>query len=346
MCFRKALYLLKVSLFVIPAMFHFGDTKAQDTKILGFVDVLTNYKNDKASFAFGEQDLFITSELTDKISFLGETVFKFDSESNTSFNISVERVIIRYNLKGNHYLVIGKHHTPLNYWNDTYHHGRVFFPNIFRPLLFQDFMIPLHTTGIGFQGINLTSLNFGYDLMVGNGIGSGDLEDNDKFKSLTASVHIKPAEGLRIGVSYYHDVISAGVSNHHSSHHESGALTQNLTQQIYSGSISYFKDKIEFLTEGSFINNHTDSLNSQNSYGFYAHAGYRLFQKIVPYVRYDNVNYADNDIWFDSDSRQSFIGGIRYEFSYLAVLKAEYQLTDVKKGADSDVITLQFAIGF
>ncbi|MBL0340645.1 MAG: hypothetical protein IPP71_06830 [Bacteroidetes bacterium] len=130
----KRNFLLKLFLFLlvwIPYGIH-----AQDTKILGFVDVLSYYKNDKLSFAFGEQDLFITSELTDKISFLGETVFKFDSESNSNFNISVERVIIRYNLKGNHYFVVGKHHTPVNYWNETYHHGRVFSPNIFRPLLF------------------------------------------------------------------------------------------------------------------------------------------------------------------------------------------------------------------
>ncbi|HMT28476.1 MAG TPA: hypothetical protein PKD91_04280 [Bacteroidia bacterium] len=313
---------------------------------MGFVDVLSTYKNDKLSFSFGEQDLFITSELTDKISFLGETVFKFDPESNTDFSISVERVIIRYNLKGNHYLVLGKHHTPLNYWNETYHHGRVFSPNIFRPLVFQDFMIPLHTTGIGFQGTNLTKINLGYDLLVGNGIGSGDLEDNDKYKSITASVHIKPYDGLRLGVSYYNDVISEGVVNHHGPDHEMEGITEKITQQIFTGSFSFFKKKVELLAEGTFVNNTSDSLGSQNSMGLYAHAGYRIHPKIIPYVRYDNVDYAENDMWFHASTRQSFIGGMRYEFSYLAVLKAEYQYNDLKSGSDTDSITLQFAIGF
>ena len=45
--------------------------------------------------------------------------------------------------------------------------------------------------------------------MVGNGLGSEDVLDNDKRKSITAAVHIKPVEGLRIGVSWYNDEMSA-----------------------------------------------------------------------------------------------------------------------------------------
>src|SRR5215211_6659123 len=121
---------------------------AQNTTIRGFVDALSTYENGKLSFGFGEQDLFITSELTDRISFLGESVFKFDPLSPSEFSVSVERVVIKYNFYGNHNILIGKHHTPINYWNDTYHHGRVFFPTIERPLLFTARIIPLHTTGI------------------------------------------------------------------------------------------------------------------------------------------------------------------------------------------------------
>jgi hypothetical protein len=39
--------------------------------------------------------------------------------------------------------------------------------------------------------------------MVGNGLGSEDVFENDKRKSVTAAVHIKPADGLRFGVSWY-----------------------------------------------------------------------------------------------------------------------------------------------
>src|SRR4030095_76500 len=140
----------------------------QRTQIRGFIDALTSLQDKKVSFAFGEQDLFITSELSDRFSFVGESVFKFTDSTPTNFSVSIERVVIKYNYFGNHNILIGKHHTPINYWNDTYHHGRVFFPTIQRPLLFDANIIPLHTTGIDFQGSNLGNVKFGYDLMIGN----------------------------------------------------------------------------------------------------------------------------------------------------------------------------------
>ena len=51
--------------------------------------------------------------------------------------------------------------------------------------------------------------------MVGNGIGSGETTDNDKAKSVTAAIHIKPFDGFRLGVSYYRDKISKGAKDAH-----------------------------------------------------------------------------------------------------------------------------------
>src|SRR4051794_40833967 len=95
----------------------------QRTQIRGFIDAYSSFQNNKLSFGLGEQDLFITSELTDRISFLGESVFKFSlgtqnsPGSPTSFDVSIERVVIKYNFYKNNNLLIGKHHTPINYWN-------------------------------------------------------------------------------------------------------------------------------------------------------------------------------------------------------------------------------------
>jgi len=108
---------------------------SQKTQIRGFMDLLTGLQDDKVSFTLGEQDLFITSELSDRFSFLGESVFKFTPGTPTTFSVSIERAIVKYNFMGNHNLLIGKHHTPINYWNDTYHHDRVLF------------LIPIRTLG-------------------------------------------------------------------------------------------------------------------------------------------------------------------------------------------------------
>jgi hypothetical protein len=323
---------------------------AQRTQLRGFSDVVSYYKNGKLSFGFGEQDLFVTSELSQRLSFLGETVFKYSPDSPTDFNVSIERVILKYNYAGNHSILIGKHHTPINYWNDTYHHGRVFFPTVDRPLLFSQGFIPLHTTGVSLQGQNLGRLRFGYDAMLGNGLGSGDVEDNNTFKSVTLAAHIKPRDGLRLGASLYHDVISKGSTIHN---HYSGVSTTvpgRIDQNIMTGSIAYndsvFSKKFEILAESSMATNRSDSLGTQRAVASYIYAGLRVTDKIIPYVRFDDIQYKNREVYFSDNSTRSFIGGLRYEINYLAVVKLEYQ--HVKSHMDStyDNIIFQIAVGF
>lgn len=316
--------------------------KAQETQIRGFAEVLAGYSNatDKVSFGLGEQDLFITSELTDRFSFLGESVFKYSASSPTLFDISIERIVVKYNIKGNHNILVGKHHTPINYWNDTYHHGRVFFPTIYRPDLFGDHFIPLHTTGISLQGHDLGKWKFGYDLMVGNGIGSGETADNDEAKSVTAAVHVKPAEHLRIGVSFYSDHISKGAKDAHASMN----ITHDIDQMLYTGSVAYFGKRIEFLAEVTSAMDKTDSTGTKQSIAGYAYAGVR-FKKIIPYVRADYSNVPDGELFFHPDTKTSLTGGIRYEINYLTVIKLEYGHTENDAGK-TDGVTAQIAIGF
>jgi hypothetical protein len=323
---------------------------AQRTQIRGFVDALSYYQNGKVSFGLGEQDLFITSEITERLSFLGETVFKFSLDSPTDFDISVERIILKYNYAGNHSVLLGKHHTPVNYWNDTYHHGRVFFPTIDRPLLFGLGIIPLHTTGVSLQGQNLGALRFGYDAMVGNGIGSGDVVDNNPFKSVTLAMHVKPTDGLRLGVSLYHDNISKGGNAHN---HGGGTVPVALTrlnQDIVTASLfctdSVFSKKFELLVESSMVNSNSDSLGVQRAMATYAYAGLRLTDKFIPYVRIDDVRFTNKEVYFMRNNTQSFIGGLRYELNYLAVLKLEYQHAKSHMYATSDRVTFQIAVGF
>jgi hypothetical protein len=322
------------------SMFFCFSAFAQNTQIRGFIDGLSSYSKGKVSFGFGEQDLFITSELSDRLSFLGETVFKYAPSSPTEFSVSVERVIIKYNLVGNHNIILGKIHTPLNYWNDTYHHGRVFFPTIERPLLFGAEIIPLHSTGISFQGHNLGNLKFGYDVVIANGLGSQEISDNDKRKSFTAAVHIKPVENMRLGLSYYNDVIAKGANVH------DRVIAWKVTQNLFSGSVAYFGKKFELLTEGTLGINKTDTTGSRNTIASYIYTGYKINEKLIPYVRLDNINYQEGEIYYHKDNTTALVAGIRYQINYLAVIKLEYQHQHLQKEGNIDKLTMQFAIGF
>lgn len=322
------------------SLFSSGQLTAQKTQIRGFAEVITTVKDGDFSFGIGEQDLFITSEISNRISFLGETVFRFSPSSPTDFNVSIERIIVAYNYKGNHNLLVGKHHTPVNYWNDTYHHGRVFFPTIDRPLLFQEQIIPLHTTGISLQGLNLGKLKFGYDFMIGNGIASGDSLDNDNSKSITAAIHIKPKDGLRLGASYYYDVIAEGAGHH------SHTADVRINQHLMTGSVAYFGKKFELLAEGTFAINHNNTIGNPLTVASYVYAGVKLKEKWVPYLRIDNLNYQDEEALFDNDNATSVVGGLRYEINYLAVVKLEYQYEHRELAGNNNSVTAQFAIGF
>jgi hypothetical protein len=313
---------------------------AQNTMIKGFVDVLANYRQDTLSFGLGEQDLFITSELSDRLSFLGESVFKYDQSAHTKFSVSIERVVLKYSLIGNHNVLAGKHHTPVNYWNDTYHHGRLFFPTIERPLVFAVNIFPLHTTGIDFQGHNLGPLKFGYDLMVGNGIGSSEIADNNKYKSVTAAVHIKPLEFFRIGASYYHDVITKG------SIVNEKLVDWKVKQHLVTGSVAYFGKKVEVLAESTLGLNHTDSTGNKRTLGSYLYTGYKITEKLVPYLRVDNLNFQNGEVFYTKDNSTSLLGGVRYQINYLAVLKFEYQYLNSDLMGDQHRLAAQFAVGF
>lgn len=313
---------------------------AQDTQIRGFANVDFYLQDDKLNFGFGEWDLFITSDLNDKFSFLGETVFKYSQSSSTHFSVGVERLIVNFNYKGNHSVLVGKHHTPINFWNDTYHHGRVFFPTVGRPLLFANGIIPIHTTGFAFQGLNLGKLRWGYNLMIGNGIGSKEVSDNDTYKSVTAAVNIQPVDKLKLGVSYYNDIISEGAE------YKGGIAAEKYNQQLFTGSVSYFGSRFEVLAEASMVNNNGDSTGVANSYATYLYGGVRLQDKFIPYVRVDYLTYPSGEAYFGNEDTFAFVGGIRYEITYLIVVKLEYQNTVRDVSEDTNRLSAQIAIGF
>ncbi len=333
-------------LFIICCFVNLKSQIKDKTTVRGFIDIGSSYdmEKERMNFQFGEQDLFITSDLSDKISFLGESVLKYSPTSPTKFDVSLERAIFKYNYWRNHNFFAGKVHTALNYWNDTYHHGRLFFPTVGRPELFNQNIIPLHTTGFGLSGQNLGNWKFGYTIMIGNGLGSTDLADNNAEKCYVFAAHFKPVDGLRIGASGYFDKIDGIVHNH------GGGVSQvhNVRQGIYSGSIAFFKKKIEFLAEASSCQNSTDSIGVKTTYAMYAYFGFRIKDMFVPYVRYDNVDYEKGEMYFTNSNTEAFCGGIRYEVNYLTSVKLEYQYK--KTGTTSPVFTnnifLQLAVGF
>jgi hypothetical protein len=337
-----------------------GQEFSKSTQFKGFGHLEYMFDEGKSQhsyFSLGEHDFFVTSQFNKKVSFLGEYVIRFNSNSATNFLPSIERSFVKFNTKGNHYLIAGKIHTPLNYWNDVYHHGRLFFPVIDRPLSFSYF-IPLHTLGLQAQGQNLGNLNFGYDLVLGNGISTTDVFSDHIEPSISASFHIKPTEGMRIGLGYYYDYLTKNVSGAHSGHSMAsshytgpkylGPLEFNLT----TISLAYFGKKIELLNEFAYNTTKTDTLGLARNYSNFLYIGIPISEENTIYGFTDFISVDLKDLHVYHLHKQRFGIGYKKEFSYNLNLKSqlEYYFDKVGHGAivsDKKIaIEVQLSYGF
>jgi hypothetical protein len=165
--------------------------------------------------------------------------------------------------------------------------------------------------------------------------------DNDTRKSITAAIHIKPAEGLRFGVSWYNDGIAKGATTH-----DGMPMQWAVDQNLFTGSIAYFGNKFEVLAEGTLGINKTDTTGSQQTLASYIYAGFKIREKIVPYMRLDNLAFQEGEIFYHNNNTTSIVGGIRYNINYVTAVKLEYQHQHAAKDGDSNRFTMQVAIGF
>lgn len=333
---------LIVSAIILTSNFNY----AQDTKIRGFANINFSYaEQGKSGFAVGQYDNFVTSNLTDRISFLGETVFEYDE----GFILDVERVIIKYEVDNRFDVRFGKFHNPLGYWNNAYHHGTLIQPTIIRPdaVKFEDEggILPIHLTGLWLSGHDIGKLKFGYDLAVSNGIGPNYyVNDDNNNKALTAGVHIKPADKLQIGISGYSDRLNAGDINVVSG----DTLKSQISIAQGAFHIAYLGSKFELIAENHYIY-HSYGLpikvNSATN-ALFAYVGYRVTDKFTPYLVFDQIMYDNKDTYFQGVTSHKYTLGFRYAFNYLANLKLEMCRAEILNGGTNHMVTLSFAVGF
>src|SRR5690349_870493 len=74
-----------------------------------------------ANFAIGDVDLFLTSQLSNRTSVLGEVVFS--EQDSGEFETDVERLLLKYNPSDYLKMSFGRFHTATSYYNTVFHHG-------------------------------------------------------------------------------------------------------------------------------------------------------------------------------------------------------------------------------
>lgn len=325
-------------LIVLPRFF----TMAQDTKWNGFMDVNWAYdqKKNNNSFNLGQLDIYIVSDITDRVSFLTENTFTIASDGH--FKVAIERAIVKYEINNYLNFLIGKHHTPVSYWNNTYHHGRVLQPTTTRPFLFDYNLFAFHTTGLIINGDYIGKNNFGYQFVVGNGtVEHSSFRDPDNYKSLSLTTHLYPVENFKVMSSVYYNRISKGIMSY-----QGVELLNDIDQTLYSLALSYMPSakRFEFLAEGMYVKNRSMTASQLNS-GFYAYAGYHI-SKFTPYYRFDYIDIDNDDLFFVLDKTNASTTGVRYSFSHLANIKLEWMHVNSQMTGTNNRILMQFGIGF
>lgn len=315
---------------------------AQRTHLHGFTDVRARSATgqDRSGIALGPVAVFLTSELAPRLGLLAETVFESDGEE---WHADVERMALSFRLKPAAQFVAGRVHTPIGYWNNAYHHGALVQPTIERPLLyrFEDDggLLPVHSVGAGVSGREIGAAKLGYDVFVGNGVGSSNAGDNDAAKAVTAAVFVQPTVPLRVGVSWYRDHAAAGVPAP-----RGDTLATATTITIAGGFVHFTRGAVEILAEAQHARATTVPGSGGGRWLWTGYAGLSI-GTVTPYLRADGVGTGADPYFARSASRSAVIGA-RIDLAANVVVKFEGQEDRPTGAPRRRHLAAQIAVGF
>lgn len=273
-------------------------------QIRGYGDVsghADNLKGDTNAFALGQLNLFMTSRLTEKASFLAETVIEADS-ANNEFGIEPERILLMYSVRDWLNLSIGRYHTAIGYYNTAYHHSALMQTTLKRPFLFEfednGGILPIHNVGVSATGTISNKLGLHYVAEIGNGRSGKPADvanpvqnvvDDNNGKAFNLALFARPrgVPGLQFGFSAYRD-------------HVTPPAQANVTQSIFAAHMLYQTTSFEFLNEAVLLRHSAGNVPvTDNISAFYSQISKRA-GNYRPYFRYEYMNVPQSDPLYSS----------------------------------------------
>ena len=316
----------------------------------GFADASLQHSNldkngnldETSKFALGGLDFFLTKKLDKKTDALVELVFEQNSEGELVTDL--ERLYLRYKVDQWLQIGIGRFHTALGYWNETYHHGSYLFDSATRPFMFRfeddGGILPVHTVGLEFVGNgDLGGANAGYILHIGNGRGLRNdppqtSSDANKSKSVSLVGYYDLSNRIRLGLTYNTDEAPAGSFTTQAADPldgnrviETTTLVDKMKENIYGYHIIYRSPVVDFLGEYLKISHKYEDLTQTqvNITAYYAQVSFH-YKKLTPFYRYE-INETDlPDVYSGlTETRIINTSGLRYELSDASAFKLQYE---------------------
>jgi hypothetical protein len=310
--------------------------------------------NGKGNVVSGQQVGHLISSLSERLTIFSEATLTTKSSKTTT---DVERFIVRYDFSDKFKISVGKYHTPLGYWNSTYHHGAWLQTTIDRPRVMKSGsqIIPIHFEGILLEGsVPFGSLNFGYRAGMGNGLHNNisvqgenhDVTQGDNAITLQTYVRSSALPGLEFGASYYQDTVNLEKQESHSS----SEYLPSIKESVTGFHVALEREKLEIVAEYLYWDHEPDKGEglSNTGSGYYIQVASRLdgqFEKLKPYLRFDKISADENDIFFAKDqSFESTTLGLRYDIASYTSLKIEYRYEQVSNNKRYNSVALQLSI--
>ena len=297
------------------------------------------------SFSLGSLGLFSTANYNDRLNFLFEMLIEVE---NSGAEVDLERLWAGYTISDLLIIRAGRFHTPLGYWNKTYHHGKHLFPTVDKPFFLafeeEDGIIPIHIIGVEVAGsADTRHARFKYWFELGNGprldgitgrlVPNNTSDDNgSKQAVLKASLSPRGLPGLSVGLSATTFKVNT-------------TLKERLVERIYAVDIYYRSGGLDLLSEYFLFDNSVDS-----SYGYYVQLS-QNFDKLTPYARYEALEVGSGDPYVtDLDggtNRKQAIAGVRYDMDpFHSSLKFQYRRDEMVNADNYDIFEAQWSFFF
>jgi hypothetical protein len=339
-----------------------ADDSNFDLKIYGNVNgTVRNHSTVSNGFSAGQFTLFPTFD-ADRLKVLAEVQFEANQETN-EVGVDLERLQVGYMLSEKLRIKAGRMHTAFGYYNDAYHHGKLFELATDRPLHvnFEDEggLLQAHIVGLAADGrFKLGPTDLHYDLEVGNGRGNSISEvtivtARKDAKAVNLRLRLLPnfIDGLVIGANVLYDQVhGAGTTTD-----ESGEpVVKNKLHEIDAGvHLAYMEDGWHLLGEGTFMQHREPATGLvYTTWAGFVEVGKSL-SDFTPYVRYEHIALDDKgDPLFqtgklkDAGTINDFRAGLKWLATPNVALKLEGRTFSSHVAHSQQSITAQAAFGF
>ncbi len=321
----------------------------------GFFDVtlraaqMQRANGDTTTFGagLGQFDLFMSSRIADRVSFLGELVVESDIDGSSS--VELERAYVRYAFSDRLRVTAGRTHSAVSDWYVTCHHGALLQPTIQRPapVRFEDEAgggyLPAHAVGIelsGAQPVGDLSLEWVANLANGRGDHANDVQttgDRNRDKQIGASVSLSSRAALqwRVGGALFHDRTAASPLTGGETDQDIASVHLSLKHDWFEETGEWFAirdlDRLSRITQSQHLWYGVLSLGN---------GAWR------PYTAVEGVRIDKADSYYaDRDNLDRLTFGLRHDLNAFNAVRLEYR-NALEAGVRSHEVLVQTAFTF